>query len=89
MCKLILVMLPMPKPVYFKKWRLPASYAKFYIANGTVMVPTFGDPADRKALGILAELFPHRDVIGIHAVDLLIGLGGPHCITLQEPVCFH
>ncbi len=81
-----IVTLPMPKPVYFKKWRLPASYANFYIANGTVLVPTFGDPADRKALGILAELFPSRDVIGIHAVDLLIGLGGLHCITLQEPV---
>jgi len=81
-----IVTLPMPKPVYFKKWRLPASYANFYIANKTVLVPTFDDPADRKAIGILAELFPSRDVIGIHAVDLLIGLGGPHCITLQEPV---
>ena len=80
------VKLPMPKPVYFKKWRLPASYANFYIANKTVLVPTFDDPADRKAIGILAELFPHRDVIGIHAVDLLVGLGGLHCITLQEPV---
>ena len=81
-----IVKLPMPKPVYFKKWRLPASYANFYIANGTVLVPTFGDPADRKALGILAELFHTRDIIGIHAVDLLVGLGGLHCITLQEPV---
>ena len=81
-----IVTLPMPAPVYFKKWRLPASYVNFYIANGTVLVPTFGDPADRKALGILAELFPNHDVIGIHAVDLLIGLGGLHCITLQEPV---
>ena len=80
------VKLPMPKPVYFKKWRLPASYANFYIANGIVLVPIFDDPADRKAIGILAELFPTRDVIGIHAVDLLIGLGGLHCITLQEPV---
>jgi agmatine deiminase len=80
------VKLPMPKPVYFKKWRLPASYVNFYIANGTVLVPTFGDPADRKALGILTELFPTRDVLGVHAVDLLIGLGGLHCITLQEPV---
>ncbi len=80
------VKLPMPKPVYFKKWRLPASYANFYIANGIILVPTFDDPADRKAIGILTELFPTRDVIGIHAVDLLIGLGGLHCITLQEPV---
>nr|MBC8552360.1 agmatine deiminase family protein [Candidatus Brocadiales bacterium] len=80
------VTLPMPRPIYFKKWRLPASYANFYIANETVLVPTFNDPSDQKALGILADLFPARDVVGIHAVDLLIGLGGFHCITLQEPV---
>ena len=80
------VMLPMPRPVYFKKWRLPASYANFYIANRIVLVPIFNDPADRKALGVLSDLFPTRDVVGIHAVDLLIGLGGLHCITLQEPV---
>ncbi len=80
------VKLPMPCPVYFKKWRLPASYANFYIANEIVLMPTFNDPADSKALGILSELFRTRKVIGIHAVDLLIGLGGPHCITLQEPI---
>ncbi len=82
----VVVTLPMPRPIYLKKWRLPASYANFYIANGTVLVPTFDDPADRKALGILAELFAGRKVIGIHAADLLLGLGGFHCITLQEPV---
>ncbi len=80
------VTLPMPCPVYFKKWRLPASYANFYIANEIVLVPTFDDPADNKAVGILGEFFNTRKVIGIHAVDLLIGLGGPHCMTLQEPV---
>ncbi len=80
------VTLPMPRPIYFKKWRLPASYTNFYIANDTVLVPTFDEPADRKALGILAELFSNRKVIGIRAVDLLLGLGGLHCITLQEPV---
>ena len=80
------VTLPMPKPIYFKKWRLPASYANFYIANETVLVPTFDDSADGKALGILAELFSSRKVIGIRATDLLLGLGGIHCITLQEPV---
>ncbi|MCP4268175.1 MAG: agmatine deiminase family protein [Candidatus Brocadiaceae bacterium] len=79
------VAIPMPCPVYFKQWRLPASYANFYVANEIVLVPTFDDPADIKALGILGELFHTRKVIGIHAVDLLIGLGGPHCITLQEP----
>ena len=79
------VTLPMPKPIYFKKWRLPASYANFYIANETVLVPTFDDPADGRALGVLAELFSGRKVIAIPSADLLLGLGGIHCITLQEP----
>ncbi|MCS7272269.1 MAG: agmatine deiminase family protein, partial [Gemmataceae bacterium] len=63
----------------------PASYANFYLANGLVLVPTFNDPADRRALGILAELFPDREVVGIHAVDLVWGLGTLHCMTQQEP----
>lgn len=84
--KPVIITLPMPRPIYFEKWRLPASYANFYIANKIVLVPIFNDPADQKALGILADLFPGREVIGIHSVDLLLGLGGIHCITLQEPV---
>jgi agmatine deiminase len=79
------VTLPMPAPLYFDGQRLPASYANFYIANNRVLVPTFNDPNDRKALGILAELFPERKVIGIHSVDLVWGLGTLHCLTQQEP----
>jgi len=63
--------LPMPAPLYFDGVRLPASYANFYIANVAVLVPTFNDPKDRIALGILAELFPDRPVVAIHAVDLV------------------
>jgi len=77
--------LPMPEPVVFKGQRLPASYANFYIANDRVLVPTFNDPNDRKALGILQELFPARQVVGIHAVDLVWGLGTIHCLTQQQP----
>jgi agmatine deiminase len=77
--------LPMPQPLYYEGMRLPASYANFYIANGMVLVPTFNDPADRHALGLLAELFPDREVIGIHSVDLVWGLGTLHCMTQQEP----
>jgi agmatine deiminase len=80
-----LVRLPMPAPLTFAGVRLPASYANFYIANEAVLVPTFNDPADRSALGILAELFPARRVIGIHAVDLVWGLGTLHCLSQQEP----
>jgi agmatine deiminase len=77
--------LPMPSPLYCDGVRLPASYANFYIANGVVIVPTFNDPMDRTALGILAELFPDREVVGIHCVDLVWGLGTLHCMTQQEP----
>lgn len=80
-----LVELPLPRPVVFRGQRLPASYANFYIANGLVLVPTFHDPNDRIALNILAQLFPDREVIGIHAVDLVWGLGTLHCMTQQQP----
>src|SRR4029077_13410526 len=79
------VLLPMPSPLFFAGRRLPASYANFYAANAAVLVPTFNDPKDREALGILAELFRDRPVVGIHAVDLVWGLGTIHCLTRQEP----
>ena len=77
--------IPMPRPVYFDGQRLPASYANFYIANKIVLVPTFSDPADRAALNTLAGLFPDREVIGIAARDLVLGLGTLHCMTQQQP----
>lgn len=84
--KLEVVSLPMPAPVYWQGQRLPASYANFYIANDRVLVPTFNDAADRQALGILAELLPRRQVVGIACVDLVWGLGTLHCLTQQEPL---
>ncbi|MBP7274576.1 MAG: agmatine deiminase family protein [Kiritimatiellae bacterium] len=82
------VELPMPAPLRCRGQRLPASYANFFIGRHTVLVPTFNDPADRVALGILAELFPDRVVRGIHGVDILLGLGGIHCLTHEEPEPF-
>jgi agmatine deiminase len=79
------VPLPMPSPLFFEGVRLPASYANFYIGNAAVIVPTFNDPNDRIALGILGELFPDRPVVGIHAVDLVWGFGTLHCLTQQQP----
>jgi agmatine deiminase len=81
-----IVRLPFPRPVIMNGERLPASYANFYIANGAVLVPTFNDPNDRIALTTIAELMPDRRVIGIHAVDLVWGLGTLHCLTQQEPL---
>ena len=80
-----IVPLPMPAPLSFAGRRLPASYANFYIANAGVIVPTFNDPNDRVALGILGELFRDRPVVGIHAVDLVLGSGSLHCLTQQQP----
>jgi agmatine deiminase len=77
--------LPMPDPVIFEGQRLPASYANFYIANDLVLVPTFNDCHDRYALNTIAECFPTREVIGIHCVDFIWGLGALHCMTQQEP----
>jgi agmatine deiminase len=77
--------LPMPAPVLFEGQRLPASYANFYIANGLVLIPTFNDPNDRHALNIIADCFPTRQIVGIHAVDLVWGLGTLHCLSQQEP----
>lgn len=77
--------LPMPSPLYLDGQRLPASYANFYISNEAVLVPTFNDPKDRVALGTMAELFRDRPVVGIHAADLVWGLGTLHCLTQQQP----
>ncbi|HXY40665.1 MAG TPA: agmatine deiminase family protein, partial [Vicinamibacteria bacterium] len=66
------VPLPMPGPLFHGGLRLPASYANFYVSNAAVLVPTFNDPNDRVALGLLGELFAGRTVVGIHAVDLVL-----------------
>ena len=80
------VEIPMPKPIIFEGMRLPASYANFYISNYAVLVPTFNDPNDRVALTIIKEFFPDREVVGIHAVDLVWGLGTIHCLSHEEPL---
>ncbi|WP_339731177.1 agmatine deiminase family protein [uncultured Gimesia sp.] len=79
--KLNIVSLPMPGRLDFEDLRLPASYVNFLVTNGCVLVPTFNDPNDAKALGILSDLFPNLRVIGIHAVDLVWGLGTLHCLS--------
>ena len=78
--------LPMPAKVEFEGFRLPASYANFYIANKIAIVPTFTDVNDRVALNTLAKLFSGREVVGVPCRDLVLGLGTLHCMTQQEPV---
>jgi len=79
--------LPMPEPRYNQGQRLPASYANFYICNGAVLVPTYRDPKDEKALSILGRLFAGRRVVGIDCLEIIRGLGGLHCLCMQEPAC--
>lgn len=80
-----IVELPMPNHLDFEGLRIPASYANFLIINKCVLVPTFNDPNDRKALNIIADCFPDREVIGISAIDLIWGFGTLHCLSQQIP----
>jgi len=80
-----IVTLPMPAPLYFEGVRLPASYANFYIANGAVLMPSFGCATDEVAQRTLARLFPERRVVAIPSADLVLGLGAIHCLTQQHP----
>ncbi len=81
-----IVTLPMPKRIDFDGVRLPASYANFLILNTCVLVPTFNDSNDRKALNIIADCFPEREIIGISAIDFIWGFGTLHCLSQQIPV---
>ena len=83
--QLKVIELPMPRPVVFRKQRLPASYANFYIANSCVLVPVFNDDNDRHALNTLAEAFRDREVVPIYCGDFIWGLGAIHCMTQQQP----
>ncbi|WP_448702585.1 agmatine/peptidylarginine deiminase [Mucilaginibacter sp. AW1-3] len=83
--QLNIIELPMPSPVEYDGQRLPASYANFYIGNAAVVVPTYRDKNDEKALEILRACFPDRKVVGIDSTDIIWGLGSFHCLSQQEP----
>lgn len=83
--QLNIIELPMPDEVVYEEQRLPASYANFYIANKTVIVPTFRSKKDDRALQIIQDCFPGRNVIGIDSTEIIWGLGSFHCLSQQEP----
>lgn len=83
--QLNIVELPMPEELIYEDQRLPCSYANFYIANQSVIVPTFRSERDDKALQIIQSCFPGRKVTGIDSTDIIWGLGSFHCLSQQEP----
>jgi agmatine deiminase len=83
--QLNIVELPMPDAVIWDDQRLPASYANFYIANKSVIVPTYRCAQDDKALQLIQEAFPDRRVVGIDSTEIIWGLGSFHCLSQQEP----
>ncbi len=77
--------LPMPARIEREGLRLPASYANFYIANTSVLLPTFVDPNDEVAAEVLRGAFPGRRIVPIDGRELIWGLGAFHCLTQQQP----
>ncbi len=84
--QLNIVELPMPEELIYEDQRLPCSYANFYIANASVIVPTFRSDRDERALRIIQDCFPGREVVGIDSTDIIWGLGSFHCLSQQEPL---
>lgn len=83
--QLNIIELPMPDELYYEDQRLPCSYANFYIANKSVIVPIFNSSKDDKALSIIQDAFPDRKVVGIDSTEIIWGLGSFHCLSQQEP----
>lgn len=83
--QLNIVEIPMPEPLFYEGQRLPCSYANFYIANNAVIVPVFNTKNDERALQLIQECFPTRQVVGVDSTDIIWGLGSFHCLSQQEP----
>lgn len=77
--------LRLPGAQYVDGQRLPMGYCNFVFANGAVIVPQFGDPADASAIETLQKLLPDRRVVGSPSLQLIWGLGSFHCLSQQEP----
>jgi agmatine deiminase len=84
--QLNIVELPMPDEITWEDQRLPGSYANFYIANKSVIVPGYRCEKDEKALQVIQACFPDREVIGIDSTEIIWGLGSFHCLSQQDPL---
>ncbi len=81
-----LYFLPLPFGVDVLGFKVPATYANFYISNRHILLPTFGVREDENAINIIQEAADDREVVPINCRELFYGLGGIHCVTLQEPM---
>jgi agmatine deiminase len=71
----------------FESDSFAAGYVNFYVMNGGVIAPQFGDrSADDRARRTLEELFPRREVVTLDIDGIAAGGGGIHCATQQEPL---
>jgi agmatine/peptidylarginine deiminase len=77
--------LPWAQPIVDGERRLAASYANFLIINGAVLMPAYGDAADGKAVAVMQQAFPGRDIVPIPCRPLIWQNGSLHCITMQLP----
>jgi agmatine deiminase len=77
--------LPMPPVHRLGGEACPASYANFALVNGAALVPVFGAASDERALAVLRDVLPGREVIGVPCATLVLGLGAIHCLSQQEP----
>jgi len=78
-----LIPIPLPKAIYFENERLPATYANFLIINNAVLIPTYNNKYDKKALKIFQKIFQNRDIIAIDCSTLIKQHGSLHCVTMQ------
>ena len=65
--------------------RLPVSHLNCYLANGAVIMPSFGGPTDKAAARAFAAAWPGREIVPIDALDIVQGGGGIHGIALGQP----
>ncbi len=81
-----LLPLPLPRPIYDDGERLPATYANFFVVNGAVIVPTYGQKdLDDEACRTIGTAFPDRDIVAIDATTIVRQRGSIHCLTMQYP----